>query len=776
MTIHNLGFPRMGAHRELKFALEKFWKKELAAEELINTGQKIRQYNWQLQREAGIDFVPVNDFSFYDHVLDTTMMLGNIPPRFSPLLSSYDRIPFQLYFAMARGLQEDHLDIPAMEMTKWFNTNYHYLVPEFYQQTNYQLFSTKILDEFKEAQALGINAKPVLLGPVSYVLLGKIKEEALHPFAILEGILPIYQQVLLLLEKQGCKWVQLDEPILATDLLPQHAELFQLAYHTLTSQLNAMSILVATYFGEITHNLPIINQLPIDALHADIVAAPAQFDELLHELNAQIKLSLGIVDGRNIWKNNFEHSVTLLKRAVEVRGQDKLMLAPSCSLLHVPYDLELETNEKALPAFVKEWMAFARQKLHELKTLNALLKIERGDNTWALEAYAENIRCMADRKHSAKIKNETAATRARRSAIETKGRKSTFSERYGLQQKMLELPLLPTTTIGSFPQTAEVRKIRNQYRKGLITEAQYKRFMHAEIEKCVRLQEELNLDVLVHGEFERNDMVEYFGEQLDGFAFTEQGWVQSYGSRCVKPPIIYGDVSRPHAMTVEWTCFAQSLTPKPVKGMLTGPLTILKWSFVRDDQPWYDTLMQIAAALNEEVLDLQANGIKIIQIDEPALRESLPLRRKEWAMHLQHAIHAFHVTVAGIDDQTQIHTHMCYSEFNDIIEYIAQLNADVISIEASRSGMELLQVFHQFKYPNAIGPGIYDIHSPRVPSVEEMENLIQKALEVIPAEQLWVNPDCGLKTRGWSETLAALKNMVQAAQKARAQILSESTI
>jgi len=738
MIPHNLGFPRIGAHRELKFSLEKFWKNEITAEELVSTGRLIRKNNWQIQQESGIQLIPVNDFSYYDHVLDISLMTGNIPPRFLPIVSSFDQDPFRLYFAMARGLQDDTWDIPAMEMTKWFNTNYHYIVPEFYASTQYRLFSSKVLDEFSEAKAQGINAKPVLLGPVSYVLMGKIKDDHLSTFSILESLLPVYQQVLQQLESMGCKWIQIDEPMLASDLQPQVAELFQMAYHVLSAQLNSMSVMLATYFGEITHNLGIINQLPVDALHVDLVSAPSQLEELLHSLNSQIILSLGIIDGRNIWKNDFEQSVKSIKRSIEIRGKEKIMLAPSCSLLHVPYDLELETNVKALPAFVKTWMAFARQKLHELRVLEVLTSEEQKDQAWAFEAYAENIRCMADRRTSDRIKNPIAAAQARRIASESVGRKSTFAQRYAVQQKSLNLPLLPTTTIGSFPQTAEVRKIRNQYRRGLISEAQYKRFMHAEIEKCIRLQEELGLDVLVHGEFERNDMVEYFGEQL--------------------------------------ACFAQSLTHKPVKGMLTGPLTILKWSFVRNDQPWYDTLMQIAAALNEEVLELQAHGIKIIQVDEPALRESLPLRQKDWPVHLQHAIRAFHVTVAGISDTTQIHTHMCYSEFNDIIAYIAQLDADVISIEASRSGMELLQAFYQFKYPNAIGPGIYDIHSPRIPSVEEMSHLIRKALEVIPVDQLWINPDCGLKTRGWPETIASLKNMVQAAQQIRSQVLSASKI
>jgi len=776
MITHNLGFPRIGAHRELKFSLEKFWKNEITAEELVFTGRLIRKNNWQIQQESGIQLIPVNDFSYYDHVLDISLMTGNIPPRFLPIVSSFDQDPFRLYFAMARGLQDDTWDIPAMEMTKWFNTNYHYIVPEFYASTQYRLLSSKVLDEFSEAKAQGINAKPVLLGPVSYVLMGKIKDDHLSAFSILESLLPVYQQVLQQLESMGCKWIQIDEPMLASDLQPQEAELFQMAYHVLSAQLNSMSVMLATYFGEITHNLGIINQLPVDALHVDLVSAPSQLEELIHSLNSQIILSLGIIDGRNIWKNDFEQSVKSIKRSIEIRGKEKIMLAPSCSLLHVPYDLGLETNVKALPAFVKTWMAFARQKLHELRVLEVLTSEEQKDQAWAFEAYAENIRCMADRRTSDRIKNPIAAAQARRIASESVGRKSTFAQRYAVQQKSLNLPLLPTTTIGSFPQTAEVRKIRNQYRKGLISEAQYKRFMHAEIEKCIRLQEELGLDVLVHGEFERNDMVEYFGEQLEGFAFTEHGWVQSYGSRCVKPPVIYGDISRPQAMTVEWACFAQSLTHKPVKGMLTGPLTILKWSFVRNDQPWYDTLMQIAAALNEEVLELQAHGIKIIQVDEPALRESLPLRQKDWPVHIQYAIRAFHVTVAGISDTTQIHTHMCYSEFNDIIAYIAQLDADVISIEASRSGMELLQAFYQFKYPNAIGPGIYDIHSPRIPSVEEMSHLIRKALEVIPVDQLWINPDCGLKTRGWPETIASLKNMVQAAQQIRSHVLSASKI
>ncbi|MGC8803981.1 MAG: 5-methyltetrahydropteroyltriglutamate--homocysteine S-methyltransferase, partial [Bacteroidales bacterium] len=471
MITHNLGFPRIGARRELKFALEKFWKNELSATELINIGKSIRQHNWQLQQEAGIELIPVNDFSYYDQVLDISLMLGNIPLRYASLLSSFPDDPFKLYFAMARGLQDEMYDIPAMEMTKWFNTNYHYIVPEFYVHTSFQLFSKKVLEEFREAQAMGINAKPVLLGPVSYILLGKAKDLTLTPFTILEGILPVYQQILQQLESMGCKWVQIDEPMLATDLQSQHAELFQMAYHFLTVQLNSMSILLGTYFGEITHNLGIINQLPIDALHVDLVSAPLQLDELLYSLNATIGLSLGIVDGRNIWKNNFERSLKIIKRTIEVRGAERVMIAPSCSLLHVPYDLALETNEKALPSDVKYWMAFARQKLDELKTLKALMSVEKDEHAWALEAYAENVRCMANRMHSDKVRNEKVAARTRKITTEATGRKSTFSQRYALQQEVLRLPLLPTTTIGSFPQTTEVRKVRNQYRKGLITEA-----------------------------------------------------------------------------------------------------------------------------------------------------------------------------------------------------------------------------------------------------------------------------------------------------------------
>ncbi|MCX7985639.1 MAG: 5-methyltetrahydropteroyltriglutamate--homocysteine S-methyltransferase [Bacteroidales bacterium] len=775
MITHTLGYPRIGAHRELKFALEKYWKNEISVDDLLKIGETIRKYNWEKQQEAKIDLIPINDFSYYDHVLDTTLMLGNIPPRFRPFLESHSQNPMQLYFAMARGYQDEKYDIHAMEMTKWFNTNYHYIVPEFYTETCYQLLSEKVFEEFAEAQKEGFNPKPVLLGPVSYVLLGKIKDNRLSIFSILEGILPIYQQALLRLEQMGCKWVQLDEPMLATDLQPQHAELFQFAYHLLTSQLNSLSVLLATYFGDISHQLGLINQLPIDALHIDVVSAPTQLDELEH-INPHIKLSLGIVDGRNIWKNDFEKSLKQIIAAMQIRGNDNLLLAPSCSLLHVPYDLSFENNPQALPNFVKEWMAFARQKLKELEILKALALDNKLENALAIEAFSANVKCMSERRQNTKIKNEEIRIKIRKIDEEKLGRKSPYAIRCAIQQQTFNLPVLPTTTIGSFPQTTEVRKMRNQFRKGQITESTYKRYLHNEIEKCVRSQEEVDLDVLVHGEFERNDMVEYFGEQLDGFAFTENGWVQSYGSRCVKPPVIYGDVSRPHAMTLEWACFAQSLTKKPMKGMLTGPLTILKWSFVRDDQPWFETLMQIALALNEEVLDLQSNGIKIIQIDEPALRESLPLRQKDWPSHLNHAIKAFHITVTGVEDSTQIHTHMCYSEFNDIIESIAQLDADVITIEASRSDMELLQAFKKFKYPNGIGPGIYDIHSPRIPAVEEMEKLIEKALEVIPVEQMWINPDCGLKTRNWKETMASLRNMVIAANNVRARLSNSQKI
>jgi 5-methyltetrahydropteroyltriglutamate--homocysteine methyltransferase len=774
MIAHNLGYPRIGSHRELKRACEQFWANKITRQQLQDVGRQIRHDNWLTQQQAGITLVPCNDFSFYDQVLDMSLTVGAIPERFQALRDQPSADWLMLYFAMARGYQQNGLDLKAMEMTKWFDTNYHYIVPEFTGDQSFTLLSEKVFEEFKEAkQTLGNVAKPVLLGPVSYLLLGKEKGENFYRLDLLDRLLPVYEQILTRLQSQGATWIQFDEPTLSLDLTDDQRSAFAKTYRRLRSEFPQLKLLLASYFDCFGSSLELALHLPVEVLHLDLVRCSSQLDDILNTdfVNTSMGLSLGVVDGRNIWINDLAKSKATIQRVVDTLGTDRVFIAPSCSLLHVPCDLANETNEQGLTPEIKQWLAFARQKLDEVVTLATL--VQEPDNVTANEAFTVNQSAIEARKTSAIINRAAVQQRVRQLTDQDAQRQRAFAERQSVQHDQLQLPLFPTTTIGSFPQTDAVRRNRSKYKKGEQTLEQYEAFIREETEKAIRWQEEIGLDVLVHGEFERNDMVEYFGELLDGFAFSENGWVQSYGSRCVKPPILYGDVHRPAPMTVRWAQFAQSLTNKLMKGMLTGPVTILQWSFVRDDQPRRDTCLQLALAIRDEVVDLEKAGIRVIQIDEPALREGLPLRRENWDTYLNWAVMAFRLAAAGVQNHTQIHTHMCYAEFNDIIGAIADLDADVITIETSRSQMELLDAFSRFAYPNEIGPGVYDIHSPRVPTVQEMVELLQKASNVLPARNLWVNPDCGLKTRRWRETTEALKNMVLAAQTAR-ELVAES--
>lgn len=768
MIAHNLGYPRIGERRELKKAIEGYWAGTITYEELIKVGNSIKSKNWQMQQQAGIDLIPSNDFSFYDQILDHTFAFNAIPERFSNLPFSNSKLKLDLYFAMARGYQDGEKDITAMEMTKWFDTNYHYIVPEFYKDQKFWLFDFKLINEFLEAKKLGITTKPVLIGPVSFLLLGKEKEPDFDRIDLLGNLLQVYFEVLSILQDNGVDWVQFDEPFLALDLLPAQKRAFSIAYSRIKKNFPSIKTLLTTYFEGLSDNADLAVSLPVDAIHVDLVRAPEQLEQILNMVPDSMKLSLGVIDGRNIWKNDYKKSHLLIDKAVKKIGSEQVMIAPSCSLLHVPYDLDLESHDSTLLPDIKQWLSFARQKIEELIDLKYL-----GKNLFAPSAkrlIEKNQRENQSRKTSSIIHSGSIQERVNL-LIQTQGSKRLpFIQRKKEQQKHLLLPPFPTTTIGSFPQTAVVRSWRAKYKKNELTREEYKNLIQEEIEKAIRWQEEVGLDVLVHGEFERNDMVEYFGEMLDGFSFTKNGWVQSYGTRCVKPPIIYGDIQRQNPMTLEWTKYAQTLTEKPVKGMLTGPVTILKWSFVRDDQPLSVTCNQIALAIREEVLDLENEGISIVQIDEPALREGLPLRKSNWKTYLEWAIKAFRLSYLGVKNQTQIHTHMCYSEFNDIIDSITALDADVITIECSRSQMELLDVFAKYQYPNDIGPGVYDIHSPRIPAVKEMTNLLTKAIGVIPAENIWVNPDCGLKTRKWEETKEAIQEMVKAAKIIRENI------
>ncbi|MCK9507014.1 MAG: 5-methyltetrahydropteroyltriglutamate--homocysteine S-methyltransferase [Pigmentiphaga sp.] len=759
--IHNLGFPRIGAKRELKFALESYWKGQSSLDALKTVGADLRKRHWAQQAE--LDLVPVGDFSFYDQVLDLSFTLGNLPER----VRDFQGDALDNYFRVARGRStqsaEEHAacgGVAAGEMTKWFDTNYHYIVPEFTADTVFKLDATRLLAPLREARSQGIPAKPVLIGPVTYLALGKAKDNS-DKLALLPGLLATYAELLAALAAEGVAWVQIDEPILVTELDSAWQEAIRGAYAALSS--SQVKLLLATYFGSLQDNLPLALSLPVAGLHLDALHARDEVDAVLARLPPDRVLSLGVINGRNIWKTDLNRVLDWLAPIAAQLG-DRLWVAPSCSLLHVPVDL---ASERKLDAEIRSWLAFALQKLDELKVLSVALN--QGREAVA-EALAENRAAIEARNASSRVHNPRVAAAVATIDAKLGRRANPYGVRAAKQKTGLNLPLYPTTTIGSFPQTPEIRQARSRFKAGELGEDAYQEAMRAEIARSVREQEKLGLDVLVHGEAERNDMVEYFGEQLDGYAFSQFGWVQSYGSRCVKPPILFGDISRPKPMTVAWIQYAQSLTNKPMKGMLTGPVTLLNWSFVRDDQPRSVSCKQLALAIREEVLELEQAGVRIIQIDEAALREGLPLRQAQWREYLDWAIESFRITANGVADETQIHTHMCYSEFNDIIASIADMDADVITIETSRSDMELLDAFDHFNYPNEIGPGVYDIHSPNIPSQAHIVALMQKAAGRIPAERLWVNPDCGLKTRQWSEVTPALANMVSAAKVLRQQV------
>ncbi|HEY9279294.1 MAG TPA: 5-methyltetrahydropteroyltriglutamate--homocysteine S-methyltransferase [Eoetvoesiella sp.] len=762
MTIfHNLGFPRIGIQRELKRALEAYWAGKQTADELENVGRDLRARHWEVQAKSGAAFVPVGDFAWYDQILEWSTLLGAVPPRFAQPVDQ--PVGLDALFRMARGRAPSGAPAAACEMTKWFDTNYHYIVPELAPQQTYRIAREYLFEQIKEAQALGHSVKAVIPGPLTWLWLGKGDAFAagasdVAKLDLLESLLPVYVDVLKRIKALGVEWVQVDEPILTLDLPIQWQEAYGRVYSSLSCV--GVKILVATYFGGLKDNLQVVKKLPIDGIHIDLVRAPAQLSDVAATLQSHQVLSAGIINGRNIWRTDLDKAQALLM-PIKKQLQERLWLAPSCSLLHVPVDLD---QERELDAELRSWLSFATQKLNELHWLARSLNASPDEDTrHALQAQRE---ALQSRRSSRRIHNPAVQQRMQEVGTITPGR-SPFLTRIKQQQQELGLPAYPTTTIGSFPQTAEIRTLRRDWKAGSLSDSGYEKAIRLEIEHVIRFQEKVGLDVLVHGEPERNDMVEYFGELLAGFAFTQNGWVQSYGSRCVKPPIIFGDVARPAPMTVSWSAYAQSLTDKPVKGMLTGPVTILQWSFVRDDQPREATCRQLALALRDEVLDLETAGIFVIQIDEPAFREGLPLRRDDWDAYLAWAVDCFRLSTAGVKDRTQIHTHMCYSEFNDIIESIAAMDADVITIETSRSNMELLGAFEDFHYPNDIGPGVYDIHSPNVPQVDWMVDLMQNAASRLPPERLWVNPDCGLKTRAWPETEAALVAMVQAAKALR---------
>ena len=753
MTIsQNLGFPRIGERRELKKATEAYWKGDLDRAGLEATGAELRRSNWAKQQAAGIDLIPSNDFSFYDQVLGLSCLVGNVPARFGWDGSDMN---IDVAFDMARGTD----GAIACEMTKWFDTNYHYIVPEFTQDTSFKLVGSKIFDEFAEAKAQGIVTKPVMVGPATYLTLGKVTDGSdLNKFDLADSLIDVYVQIAEKLAADGAEWLQIDEPIFSLDLDDTQRGVIEKAYARL-AQVDGIKIMVANYFGGLADNMELFTALPVAALHIDAVRGLEEAEVVAARLDDSKYLSVGIIDGRNIWKTDLERASNVLQTIKGEIGGERLIVGPSCSLLHSPVTLRSETK---LDDEFKNWLAFAEEKLDEIVFL-----ANAADGKVDKAMLAANQQAMADRADSARIHDAAVKRRAEAATDKDMQRGAPYAERAKKQHAKLNLPAYPTTTIGSFPQTQEVRKARAAHKKGKMSDADYDAFLEEKIAEAVKMQEDMGFDMLVHGEFERNDMVEYFGEQLAGYAFTKFGWVQSYGSRYVKPPIIFGDVSRPEAMTVKWSKYAQSLTDKPMKGMLTGPVTMVQWAFVRDDQPRSETVKQVALAIRDEVVDLEAAGLAAIQIDEAAFREGLPLRRADWEAYLKWAVECFRLASCGVADDTQIHTHMCYSEFNDIIEAIADMDADCISIETSRSQMELLDAFVQFKYPNEIGPGVYDIHSPRVPGKDEMVDLLHKATEVLPAERVWVNPDCGLKTRGWAEVEPALKQMVEAARELR---------
>ena len=764
---HNLGFPRIGADRELKKAQEAYWKGDLDQASLHAVGRELRARHWQLQKEAGIELLPVGDFAWYDQVLGHSLALGVIPERFATLKGTDGRPTLDTLFAMARGAStccggEPGKTRYAQELTKWFDTNYHYLVPEFSADQRFLLSWDQLFDEVDEALALGHKVKPVLIGPLTYLWLGKAKGAEFDKLDLLERLLPVYGEILSRLARQGVEWVQIDEPILGLDLPQEWKNAFERAYHIL--QYSPLKKLIATYFSGLEDNLGLAAGLPVDGLHVDLVRAAEQLPAVLDRLPSYKVLSLGVVNGRNVWRCDLDQALALLQQAAQRFGSN-LWVAGSCSLLHCPVDLG---REDKLDAELKSWLAFAVQKCGEIAVLAQAL--DTPDAPQVLQALSASRTVQQSRAQSARIHKPAVQARLAAVTAADSQRQSPFAQRIEAQRARLQLPAFPTTTIGSFPQTSAIRLARQAFKQGKLSANDYTDAMHSEIRHAVQVQERLGLDVLVHGEAERNDMVEYFAEQLDGYLFTRFGWVQSYGSRCVKPAIIYGDLSRPQAMTVAWIEYAQRQTDKVIKGMLTGPVTMLMWSFPREDVSRQVQAQQLALAIRDEVVDLEQAGIKIVQIDEAAFREGLPLRRAQWPAYLDWAVASFRLCASGVRDETQIHTHMCYSEFNDVIEAIAAMDADVITIETSRSDMELLEAFKAFDYPNDIGPGVYDIHSPRVPETAEMVELLAKAAKRIPAERLWVNPDCGLKTRAWPETEAALVNMVAAARQLRSQL------
>ena len=771
LPVATLGTPRIGPRRELKLALESYWAGKSTEAQLLEAAAGLRAANWARQKSLGVTVIPSNDFSLYDHVLDTSVMVGAIPDIYG---WKGGPVPLATYFAMARGTQNEDQGAgcghahhhhghgaAAQEMTKWFDTNYHYMVPEFHEGQTFTLSSRKPIGEYEEAKSLGYQTRPVLVGPVTFLKLGKSAKAGFDPLSLLDRLLPVYVEVLRELAERGAEWVQLDEPCLVLDLDETSRNALRRAYGRFALEVPDIKIMLASYFGAIGDNFETALALPVTGLHVDLVRAPEQLDRIASRARKDLVVSLGVIDGRNVWRSDLAALLERLEPAVARLGKDRIQLAPSCSMLHVPIDLELETD---IDSDVKGWLAFSVQKMKELSTLGQALG---GDRAGVSETLAESERAALGRKASPKIHHANVARQMSAVNESMRRRRSGFAHRAKVQRERFALPKFPTTTIGSFPQTVDVRAARAAHTRGTLSDAQYRTFLKGETARAVRWQEEIGLDVLVHGEFERNDMVQYFGEQLSGFAFTGHGWVQSYGSRYVRPPILFGDVSRPDPMTVEWWRYAQSLTKKPMKAMLTGPVTILNWSFVRDDIPRSEACRQIALAIRDEVIDLERAGAAMIQIDEAALREGLPLRKSDWKAYLDWAVDSFRVASSGVADETQIHTHMCYSEFNDIIDAIAAMDADVISIETSRSKMELLEAFRSYKYPNDIGPGVYDIHSPRVPETVEMKDLILLARKRLTDSQLWINPDCGLKTRRWEEVRPALANMVTAARELR---------
>ena len=749
IQVASIGYPRIGPKRELKKSLEQFWKGEIQEQDLHTVAKNLRKQNWQTQKSAGVDLISSNDFSFYDQVLDAICLLGAVPKRYK---WDGQEVNLTTYFAMARGSQTADLDVPALEMTKWFDTNYHYLVPELSAEQTFKLSSNKPFEEYEEAKQAGFDTKPIILGPLTFLLLAK-GIDGFNTINLLDKILPIYKQIVEKFSQLGAEWIQIDEPILVKDLDSNVVSKIKDTLNQIKGAAGNCKILLATYFEDLNEDVK--NQVfesNVDVVHLDLVRGSKNKE---YVKNSNKKLSLGLVDGRNVWKTNLQEKINFIKDNIS----NDVIIASSCPLLHSPYDLELEQK---VPVEIKRWLSFAKQKLLELNVIKGF--VNEGSHQEALDNNAADIH---DRETSKLIHDNAVKDRIKTINKSITERKSSYVDRAKIQKNIFSLPKYPTTTIGSFPQTTDVRQARAKFKRGELDETSYEKFLEEKTIDTIRKQESIGIDVIVHGEFERNDMVEYFGEQLKGFTFTSSGFVQSYGSRCVKPPIIFGNVSRPKPMTVRWSKFAQEQTKQIVKGMLTGPITILQWSFVRDDQPRKFTAQEIGFAIRDEVEDLEKNGIRMIQIDEPALREGLPLKKKDWKDYLSWSVDCFKISAAVVKDETQIHTHMCYAEFEDIIDSIAALDADVISIETSRSRMELLTTFEKFKYPNEVGPGVYDIHSPRVPSQDEMKILIEKASKLIDPSRIWVNPDCGLKTRGWPETIDALTKMVNAAKELR---------